>query len=71
VFVYLPTGEMVNTDHITRIVPLTSGFTRIFYLSGEQVDYPEDYATLIDNSLNQVPGGSASPGKRKAKPTTK
>jgi hypothetical protein len=56
-FVSLPTGEIVNTDYITRIVPLTSGFTRIFYLSGEQVDYPEDYATLIANSLGNSPKG--------------
>jgi hypothetical protein len=58
-FVYLPSGEIVNTDQITRIVPLASGFTRVFYVSGEQIDYPEDYTDLLRKAVTGMPTGSA------------
>jgi hypothetical protein len=85
-FVELPNGELVNTDHIARMVPLTSGATRVTYTSGEYVDYPEDFSTLIADGVSgyfldspwepsprearDSPRSSAASPKRKAKPKT-
>jgi hypothetical protein len=74
-FVELPNGELVNTDHIARMVPLTSGATRVTYTSGEYVDYPEDFSILIADAVSGYflgsPSESAKRTPSKAKPKTK
>ncbi len=55
-FVELPTGELVNTAQIVRMVPLTGGATRIYFSEGF-ADYPEDHADIIRKAVTAKPKG--------------
>ncbi len=60
-FLESPNGVVINTDHIVRMTPLTSGYVRVVSLAGE-IDIDEEYADIIREAVK--------PKKRKTNTNT-
>ena len=55
-FVELPNGNLINTEHIIMLTPLTSGATRVYHTTGE-TDIPEEYADIVRKAVAHKPRG--------------
>lgn len=50
-FVELPDGKIFNTNQIEWLQPLTSGYTRVVFSSGEGFDLSEEHTKVLKKAL--------------------